>query len=35
MYLKTGPFYKKDSLDHYLSYATLVTYVPILVAEPF
>ena len=28
-------FYKKDSLAHYLSYTTLMTYVPILGAEQF
>ena len=28
-------FYKKDSLAQYLSYATFVTYVPILEAEKF
>ena len=28
-------FYKKDSLAHYLSYATLMTYVPVLGAEQF
>ena len=29
------PFTKKDSLSHYLSYATLRTYVPVLGAEQF
>ena len=28
-------FYEKDSLAHYLSYATLTTYVPVLGAEQF
>ena len=29
------PLYKNDSLAHYLSYATLMTYVPVLGAEQF
>ena len=33
--INKDPFAKKDSLAHYLSYATLVTYVPILGAEQF
>ena len=30
---KYRPFHKKDSLAQYLSYSTLVTYVPVMGAE--
>ena len=33
--INKDPFTNKDSLAHYLSYATLVTYVPVLGAEQF
>ena len=33
--INIDPFTKKGSLAYYLSYATLVTYVPILEADKF
>jgi hypothetical protein len=34
-YINKNPFFKKDSLAHYLSYAILMTYIPVLGAEQF